>query len=122
MIGDRKALLLHILHAHRGPTRAITAAALAEMVFGDPKHDREIRAIITELIVQDGHGEIIAGNGGEAWRGCPPGYFWAEDPHQIEIYYHILVSRYEDIGHRMAAAWTARNRLLNCPPDQESLL
>ena len=122
MTGDRKTLILEILRAHLGPARAITAGHIAEMVFGDAKHDREVRSIIAELIVADGHGEILASCSGESFKGCPAGYFWADDWRQCEIYYNVLLSREDDIKHRRMAAWHARNRLAANPPGQPAML
>jgi hypothetical protein len=114
--------VLEILRDHRGPGRAITAERIGEMVFGRAEAGREVREIITELIVQDGHGEIIANTGGSAVRGYGPGYFWAVEWRQVEAYYDVLVSRRHDIEHRMTAAWQARQRLLRAPVEQEAML
>ncbi len=119
--GDRKSVILELLKSRLGPERAITAGELAEMVFGSRSSDRTVRLIITELIVQDGHGEILANTGGEAFTGCPPGYFWARDWRQADAYYNVLISRGQDIGHRASAARAARQRLQAAPKEQMGL-
>jgi len=118
LAGNRKRVILTLLRSHLGPERAITAGEIAEMVFGDRGNDRTVRSIIAELIVQDGHGEILANTGGEAFTGCPAGYFWASDWRQADAYYNVLISRREDIGHRAGAAWAARQRLQAAPREQ----
>lgn len=121
MSGDRKRVILEILRSRLGPERAITAGEIAAAVFGSREQDRTVRQLIQELIVQDGHGEILANTGGHAFEGCPPGYFWAATDQQAEDYYHVLVSRREEINRRMEAAWQARNRLRRQPVGQMGL-
>jgi len=121
MSGDRKRVILEILRSRLGPERAITAGDIATMVYGSREHDRTVRQLIQELVVQDGHGEILANTGGQAFEGCPPGYFWAATDQQAEDYYWVLVSRKEEIARRMDAAWQARNRLRRQPVGQMGL-
>ncbi len=120
-VRPHKLTLLKVIRSRRGPERAITAGDLAEMVFGDRGSERTVRLLIAELIVEDGHGEIIANTGGAAFKGCPPGYFWATDWRHVDAYYNVLVSRREDIGRRMEAAWKARQRLQAAPEEQATL-
>jgi len=121
MSGDRKRVILEMLRTRIGPERAITAAQIAESVYGSREHDRTVRQLIQELVVQDGHGEILANTGGDAFSGCPPGYFWASNDQQADDYYQVLVSRREEITRRMDAAWQARNRLRRQPVGQMGL-
>ena len=113
-----QAEILALLRRHRGPGNAITAEAIGELLFGRKGLARQVRAAIAELI-EDGHGEIIANTGGgEAFQGYPAGYFWAATPEQAEAYYQVLVSRHEELHHRMESAWRAKLRLEHQEPEQ----
>ena len=116
-----KRELLAYLQQRIGPARAITAKELAHMFFGNEASERTVREIIANLITEDGHGEICANPGGEAFKGYPQGYFWADDWRQIDAYYNQLVSRYDEIRHRMNAAWDARQRLARAPRQQAAM-
>jgi len=118
---DCQAEILALLRRHCGPEHAITAEAIGELLFGRRGLGRQVRAAIAELI-EDGHGEIIANTGGgEAFQGCPAGYFWAATPEQAEAYYQVLVSRHEELHHRMESAWRAKLRLEHQEPEQLAL-
>ena len=118
--GNRKEAILAIIRDRVGPERSITAERIGEMVFGGPDA-RTVRSIIAELIVDDGHGEILASTGGETFKGCPPGYFWAADWRQCDAYHDVLISRRHDIDKRATAAWQARQRLQRAPVAQQTL-
>lgn len=120
MTADRKQVILDILKDRVGPERSITAERIGEMVFGGPDA-RTVRAIIAQLIVEDGQGEILASTGSEAFKGCPPGYFWAADWQQCDAYYNVLISRGHDIDRRATAIWKARQRLQRAPRAQQTL-
>lgn len=108
----QQAAILDLLKQRRGPQQAITAGEIAAAIFGDRRRDREVRVIIKALIEDGGCGEIVANTGAaDAFPGCPRGYFWATSAQQIEQYRHVLASRLEEIGHRLAAAGRAAERL-----------
>jgi hypothetical protein len=106
--GDRKRQLYEILRTHVGPKKAINADELGEMIGVD---SRAVRALIADLIVIDGHGEICANTGGEAFPKCPKGYFWASCSEDAEKYRNVLISRIEELQLRQRAAFHAQQRL-----------
>lgn len=115
---SRAERVLELIRRHRGPRAAITAAQIAEELFGDRGLDRQVRLLIEELVC-GGEGEILASTGGgAAFPGAPAGYFWAENPQQIEAYANVLLSRMDEMKGRLHAIWAALKRLRGDPPDQ----
>jgi len=112
-IGDRKQIIYEILRTHVGPARAITARRIGEMV-GIP--ERAVRALIEDLILEDGHGEICA------TVGHPPGYFWASCAEDAREYHTVLRARALNILRRRRACRHAINRLPTTRPRQPVLL
>jgi len=108
---DLDDAILALLRRRRGRAGAITADEIGLAIAGRRGLDREVRKTIKRLIELGGHGEIIASTGGDAFGAGAPGYFWAGDAQEIRAYYAVLVSRKEEVDHRMRAAWAAMRRL-----------
>lgn len=107
-VGDRKTVVFEILRTHLGPAQAITADEIGQSVGITA---RDVRALIAELIVIDGHGEICANTGGEAFPGAPKGYFWATCAGEVETYRNVLISRLQELRKREHAAWHTIQRM-----------
>ncbi len=112
-IGNRKREVELIVRTHVGPARAITARRIGEMV-GIP--ERAVRALITELILDDGMGEICA------TVATPPGYFWASCREDAEAYHAVLRARAIEVLRRRKACRHAIPRLPTGRPKQPVLL
>ena len=97
---DSKSSILAFLQQHRGAQQAVTAEEIARQLFGDGRKARQVRALISELIVEDGHGEIVANPGGESFSDAPRGYFIAQDWQEMETYRMQLLSRLEEMHKR----------------------
>ena len=109
---DRKPLLLSILQSRVGPERAVTARTLAAQV---DLSEREVRALLQELVVEDGYGEILS-----SVRN-PAGYYWASCLADTERYMATLKSRAVEVLRRRRAVRLAMRRLPTRRPVQPAL-